>query len=124
MPVTIAAAVWLQVHLACAGGDIAKAGIPASKLGAPAGKPPPASAKPGAKGGTAGSTTAAVVLDEEGALRAVQAVISAKPADRALAEQMLRDAVAKVCISTVWRRLGLLSWALGDLILERVVLKT
>jgi hypothetical protein len=38
-------------------------------------------------------------LDEEGALRMVQAVMTAKPSDKAQAEQMLRDAVAKVCES-------------------------
>lgn len=53
-----------------------------------------ASPSPGTAGGGGGGGGGAG--DEEGALRAIQAVMTAKPADRGVAEQMLRDAVAKV----------------------------
>lgn len=73
----------LQVHLAtlaaAAGGKGAKAGGGGAAGGA---------GKPGAKG-------AAAALDEEGALRLIQAVLTGRP-DRAVAEQQLREAVAKV----------------------------
>ena len=63
----------------------------------PAGKAPPktppkgAAAAKGGKPGAAGA--AAVALDEEGALRMIQAVLTGRPPT---AEQQLKDAVAKV----------------------------
>ncbi|GLC40394.1 Cilia- and flagella-associated protein 46, partial [Pleodorina starrii] len=85
----------LQVHLTTLAYGSAAAlggGGKASKAAAPAAGAGRAGAR-GAKG-------AAVVpqqptLDEEGALRLIQSVLTGRP-DRAIAEQQLRDAVAKV----------------------------
>ena len=75
-----------QVHLQSEGG---KGGGGGGKAAAPA------VAAAGKKGALVGASTAP--LDEEGALRIIQAVITGKP-DKAVAEQQLRDAVAKVCL--------------------------
>ncbi len=84
--------------MACQGGDLSKAGVTAGKGGAAGGKAAAAAAKPAGKGATAAATPASVTLDEEGAMRMVQAVLSAKPKDKSVAEQMLRDALTKVRI--------------------------
>ena len=73
-----------QVHLQSEGGKVGGGGGKAAA---------PAAATAGKKGAPVGASTAP--LDEEGALRIIQAVITGKP-DKAVAEQQLRDAVAKV----------------------------
>lgn len=71
-----------------------------SAAGAKGAKGAAAAPKPAAagKGAAAGAGPA---LDEEGALRIIQAVMSGRP-DKAVAEQQLRDAVAKVGFGAVW----------------------
>lgn len=68
------------------------------KGGAVGGKPsaPAAASVKGGKG-TTGPGVGTPALDEEGALRIIQAVITGKP-DLAVAEQQLKDAVSKVII--------------------------
>jgi hypothetical protein len=71
----------LQVHLSSESGA------------APTGKAP--AAAPAKKGTTLGGAAASSALDEEGALRLIQAVITGKP-EASVAEAQLKDAVAKV----------------------------
>jgi hypothetical protein len=54
-------------------------------------------AAPAASGKGGATAAGGAGSGEEDALRGVQAVMSAKPADKALAEQLLKDAVTKVC---------------------------
>ncbi|KAF5838899.1 hypothetical protein DUNSADRAFT_1989 [Dunaliella salina] len=82
----------LQVHLSCQGGDIGKAGLSAARSTAPR-EPSPGKAKASPRGSPQRTS---VALDEEGALRMIQAVITAKPADKGAAEQLLREAQSKV----------------------------
>lgn len=67
------------------------------KGGTGSGKAAPPAAAAGKKGaaGTVGGGSAP--LDEEGALRIIQAVITAKP-EPSVAEQQLKEAVAKVTL--------------------------
>ncbi|GLI64300.1 hypothetical protein VaNZ11_007525, partial [Volvox africanus] len=78
----------LQVHLTTLAYGSPAPGSKATKVGGPG------AAKPGAKGAK-GAPPPAPVLDEEGALRLIQGVLTGRP-DRAIAEQQLKEAVAKV----------------------------
>eukprot|EP00200_Dunaliella_tertiolecta_P013666 CAMPEP_0202394750 /NCGR_PEP_ID=MMETSP1127-20130417/93597_1 /ASSEMBLY_ACC=CAM_ASM_000462 /TAXON_ID=3047 /ORGANISM="Dunaliella tertiolecta, Strain CCMP1320" /LENGTH=1471 /DNA_ID=CAMNT_0048997397 /DNA_START=145 /DNA_END=4558 /DNA_ORIENTATION=- len=81
----------LQVHLSCQGGDISKAGLSATRSSAPR-EPSPGKTRASPRGSPQRTS---VALDEEGALRMIQAVITAKPADKGAAEQLLREAQSK-----------------------------